>query len=236
MYMCSAALKRYEGQGRNAADAPLLHWAIWDALYKAQTAMYGVISNYPNKLVGWCLRRVIYPFGSMFHVPSDDLGRSAARMLIEPSTDTNRGRERLTAGMYLPRAAAHEDVPAEPLAALEAALGAALGAEAVEAKLRAAQKDGRLPQMAHNAAMQAALDHHIISAEEAAHLARFERLRAEVVKVDHFSQDFDRATLATAHRNDAANAVTAASSASITAAHASAAGRAASTTAARSAA
>ena len=46
MYMCSAALKRYEGQGRNAADAPLLHWAIWNALYQAQTAMYGVMSNY----------------------------------------------------------------------------------------------------------------------------------------------------------------------------------------------
>lgn len=236
MYMCSAALKRYEGQGRNAADAPLLHWAIWNALYKAQTAMDGVISNYPNRLVGWCLRRVIYPFGSMFHVPSDDLGRNAARMLIEPSTDTNRGRERLTAGMYLPRAAANEDLPAEPLAALEAALGAALGAEAIEAKIRAAVKDGRLPQMAHNAQMQAALDHHIISAEEAAHLARFERLRAEVVKVDHFSQDFDRAALATAQRNDKANAVTAALSASITAAHASAAGHVASTTAASAAA
>ena len=236
MYMCSAALKRYEGQGRNAADAPLLHWAIWDALYKAQTAMDGVISNYPNKLAGWCLRRVIYPFGSMFHVPSDDLGRSAARMLIEPSTDTNRGRERLTAGMYLPRAGADEDVPTDPLAALEAALGAALGAEAVEAKLRAAQKDGRLPQMAHNAHMQTALDHQIISAAEAAHLARFERLRAAVVKVDHFSQDFDRAALVTAQRAASAAAVTAASSASITAAHASAAERAPGTTAARGAA
>ena len=236
MYMCSAALKRYEGQGRNTADAPLLHWAIWDALYKAQTAMYGVISNYPNKFVGWCLRRVIYPFGSMFHVPSDDLGRNAARMLIEPSTDTHRGRERLTAGMYLPRAGAHEDLPAEPLATLEAALGAAPGAEAVDAKIRAAQKDGRLPQMAHNATMQAAVDAHIISTAEAAHFVRFERLRAEVVKVDHFSQDFDRAILATAQRADTANAITAASSASITAAHASAGERAAHTAAARAAA
>ena len=110
---------------------------------------------------------------------------------------------------------------------LKAALGAALGAEAIEAKIRAAQKDGRLPQMAHNAQMQAALDTHIISSAEAAHFARFERLRAEVVKVDHFAQDFDRAALATAHRTGAANAITAASSASITAAHASAAVRAA---------
>ena len=196
MYMCSAALKRYEGQGRNAADAPLLHWAIWDALYKAQTAMYGVMSNYPNRLVGWCLRRVIYPLGSMFHVPSDDLGRQAARLLIEPSSDTNKGRDRLTAGMYLPAPGAGEDIPAEPLAALEAALGAALGAEAVDAKLREAHKAGRLPQMAHNDAVRRALAEGIITAEEVAGLERFTRLRAEVVRVDHFAQDFERAQLA----------------------------------------
>ena len=139
---------------------------------------------------------MIYPFGSMFHVPSDDLGRLAARLLIEPSSDTNKARDRLTAGMYLPRARAGEDVPSEPLAALEAALGAALGAEAVEAKLRAAVKDNRLPQMEHNAQMRKALDDNIITADEAAHLARFERLRAEVVRVDHFPQDFERSALA----------------------------------------
>ena len=202
MYMCSAALKRYEGQGRNHADAPLLHWALWDALYKAQTAMYGVISNYPNKFVGWCLRRVIYPLGAMFHAPSDDLGRVAARLLIEASSDTNKGRDRLTAGIYLPRTqmgnAPGEEVPSEPLAALEAALAAAPGAEAAEAKIRGAQKSGHLPQMEHNALMQRAQDAGVITAEEAAHLARFERLRAEVIRVDHFPQDFGRSEMSMA--------------------------------------
>ena len=198
MYMCSAALKRYEGQGRNHADAPLLHWALWDALYKAQTAMYGVISNYPSRFTGWCLRRVIYPLGAMFHAPSDDLGRIAARLLIEASSDTNKGRDRLTAGIYLPKMQAHEDLPSEPLAALEAALAAAPGAEATEAKIRGAQKSGNLPQMEHNALLQRAQDAAVITAEEAAHLARFERLRAEVIRVDHFPQDFGRSEMSMA--------------------------------------
>ena len=30
MYLCSATLKRYESEGRQAEDAPLMHWAIWD--------------------------------------------------------------------------------------------------------------------------------------------------------------------------------------------------------------
>ena len=89
-------------------------------------------------------------------------------------------------------------MPTEPLAALEAALAAAPAAEAVEAKLRGAQKAGQLPQIEHNALVQRAQEAGVISAAEAAHLAWFECLRAEVVRVDHFPQDFERHMLATA--------------------------------------
>ena len=37
-------------EGRQAADAPLMHWAIWDAMFKAQNAFEGVISNFPNRV------------------------------------------------------------------------------------------------------------------------------------------------------------------------------------------
>ena len=35
---CSATLKRYEDEGRAGEDLPLMHWAMRDALYKAQQA------------------------------------------------------------------------------------------------------------------------------------------------------------------------------------------------------
>jgi hypothetical protein len=61
MYLMSATLKRYEAEGRQTADAPLMHWAIWDAMYKAQQAFDGVIAtNYPNKFVGWLLQKLIF--------------------------------------------------------------------------------------------------------------------------------------------------------------------------------
>jgi len=182
--LCSAALKRYEGQGRHATDAPLLHWAIWDTLYRAQTALDGAIANYPNRLVAWGLRRVVYPLGRMFHAPSDDLGARAARILIAPSTDENRARERLTAGMYLPKS------ETEPLGALEAALEAALAAEGVEQKLRAAQREGQIGGPDHAALVEDAAAKGIIRLEERETLARYARLRDEVVRVDHFPQDF----------------------------------------------
>jgi acyl-CoA dehydrogenase len=95
----SATLKRYEAEGRQAADAPLMHWAIWDAMFKMQNAFEGVISNYPNRFIAALLHWYIFPLGRPYEVPSDKLGHEVAQTLIEPSAT----RDRLTAGMYVPR-------------------------------------------------------------------------------------------------------------------------------------
>ncbi len=184
MYLCSAALKRYEGQGRHATDAPLLHWAIWDTLYHAQIALDGAIANYPNRLVAWGLRRVVYPLGRMFHAPSDHFGGRAARILIEPANEQNRARDRLTAGMYLPKS------ETDPVGALEAALVAAVQAEAVEAKLRGAAREKTIAGADHAALLADAAAKGIVSLAEQEALVRYARLRDEVVKVDDFPQDF----------------------------------------------
>ncbi len=185
MYLCSATLKRFEEDGRQGADAPLLHWSMQDALYRIQEALRGVVSNFPNALLNWGLRRVVFPLGANLAPPSDELGHRVARLLIAPSAT----RDRLTAGMYLP---ANED---EGIGCLEAALVAAIKAEAIDAKIRTAQKaktiSGRTPAELVGAALAAG----IISADEHAHLERTATLRDEVIRVDHFPQDFGRAAL-----------------------------------------
>ena len=98
MYLCSATLKRYEDEGRQEADAPLMHWAIWDAMYKAQTAFEGVISNFPNRMIAAVMRAIVFPLGRPYVIPSDKLGHDVAKLLLEPSAT----RDRLTAGMHLP--------------------------------------------------------------------------------------------------------------------------------------
>ena len=134
MYLCSATLRRYEAEGRQQADAPLMHWAIWDAMFKAQNAFEGVISNFPNRFIAAVMRRVVFPLGRPYVVPSDKLGHEVARLLIEPSA----ARDRLTAGVYL------SDAADNPVAQIERALTATVAAEPIEAKLRAAVKDGRV--------------------------------------------------------------------------------------------
>ncbi|MCG6875393.1 MAG: acyl-CoA dehydrogenase [Betaproteobacteria bacterium] len=180
MYLASAVLKRFEGEGRQAADAPLLHWAIWDCMYRAQNALEGVISNYPSRAVSWVLRRIIFPIGRPYVVPSDKLGHEVARLLIEPSAT----RDRLTAGMYLP------SDQNDPFAILERALDATIAAESIEKRIRAAQKEGRVSGATAEALADAARAAGIIEEAERESLRTAAALRDEVIRVDDFPPDF----------------------------------------------
>jgi acyl-CoA dehydrogenase len=184
MYLCSATLRRYEAEGRQHADAPLLHWAMWDAMFKAQTAIEGVISNFPNRFVAAIMRRVVFPLGRPYVVPSDKLGQKVARILIEPSA----ARDRLTAGMYISRS------PDNPLALIERALMAAVAAEPIEAKLRAAAREGRIdgklpPGAGLDALVARAQAAGVITGVEGATVLAARDLTAKVIRVDDFAAD-----------------------------------------------
>jgi acyl-CoA dehydrogenase len=180
MYLCSATLKRFEDEGRQEADTPLMHWAIWDAMFKAQNAFEGVIANFPSGPVRWLLARFIFPLGRPYVVPSDRLGHEVAKLLIAPSAT----RDRLTAGMYLP------SDEQDPLGCLEAALDAAIRAEGIEARIRAAQKAGEIAGATPEELARAALERRVVNGAEHAELARAQRLRDRVIQVDDFPQDF----------------------------------------------
>jgi acyl-CoA dehydrogenase len=180
MYLCSAALKRYEDEGRSRADKPLLDWAIWDAMFRAQNAFEGVISNYPSRVVAWWLRRILFPLGRPYVVPSDRLGHEVAKLLIEPSAT----RDRLTAGMYVTKG------EADIIGKLEAALEAAVAAEPIERKLRDARDAGKI---GGDDPAREGLAAGVIGADEHAVLARATRLRDDVIRVDDFPADLSLA-------------------------------------------
>jgi acyl-CoA dehydrogenase len=192
MYLCSATLKRYEAEGRQQGDAPLMHWAIWDAMFKAQNAFEGVISNFPNRFIAALMRRVVFPLGRPYVVPSDRLGHEVARILIEPSAS----RDRLTAGMYLSSA------PDNPVAQVERALAATIAAEPIEAKVRAAVKDGRVdaklpPGAGVDVLVARAEAAGAITAAEAAAVLAARELTAVVIRVDDFAQDLGASEMQT---------------------------------------
>jgi acyl-CoA dehydrogenase len=184
LYLASATLKLYEAEGRQKADAPLMHWAIWDAMFKAQTALEGVISNFPNRFLAAVLRRMIFPLGRPYVVPSDRLGHDVAKLLIEPSAT----RDRLTDGVFLSKSADN------PVALIERALAAIMTAEPVEAKIRVAAKAGRIdaklpPGGGIDVLAARAQAAGVIDAAEAQAIATARELTAKVIRVDDFAQD-----------------------------------------------
>jgi acyl-CoA dehydrogenase len=179
LYLCSTTLKRYEIDGRQAADAPLMNWAIWDALFKAQNALEGVISNFPSRIIATGLRLLVFPLGRPYVVPSDELGHQVAQLLIEPSAT----RDRLTSGMYLPK------VETDVIGAIDLALETTIAAEPIEARIREALKTGRISAKVGDDRAAAAQAAGVISADELALVRRAKRLADEIVRVDDFAQD-----------------------------------------------
>jgi acyl-CoA dehydrogenase len=172
MYLVSATLKRYEDQGRLKADLPLVRWAVRDALHRAQEAIEGILSNFPVKAVATLLRWTVFPSGKRLRPPLDSRNRECARIALEPGAT----RDRLTAGMYLPRGE-------HATAVLEAAFLAAVAGEPIDRKLREARKQG----------LENVLS--VLTPQELVQWEKKEALRKQVIKVDDFPQDFGRAEL-----------------------------------------
>jgi len=182
LYMMSATVKRFHDDGCPEEDLPLLTWALYDSSFKMQVALDGVLANFPSRPIAWALRQLAFPKGLTLTAPHDKWVSRVAKLLIEPGPV----RDRLTAGIYQPR---KED---DLVGRLEFAMEAAIKAEPLEAKIRAAQKEGRLDQRTLPERREAALKGGILTQEEFEHLARTDRLRRDVIMVDDFPTDLSR--------------------------------------------
>jgi acyl-CoA dehydrogenase len=184
LYLVSATLKHYEDQ-REPQDLPLLRWSVRDALYRAQQAIDQVLSNFPVKSLATALRWALFPLGMPFRPPLDARNRECAAIALEPGA----ARDRLTAGMYVPKG---DDATGR----LEQAFLAAVACEAIDEKLRKAVKKGKVSPQPGTDVGLLCREKGIISADEHAQWQKKEALRRSVIQVDDFPQDFGRAELA----------------------------------------
>ena len=196
LYLCSAALKRFEDDGRPIADLPLLHWSVQDALYRMQLAFEGLLNNFPGKAAtASFLRFMVFPLGTAFSPPSDKVSHEVAKLMLS----AGEARDRLTEGIFIP------DSADEPLNVLEQALQCAEVCDAVEAKLRAAVKTGRIPAEGEEK-ISAALKQRVITSNELELMAGMKSLRRRVIMVDDFPPDFGRNSTASANATESAPA------------------------------
>jgi len=178
MYLASATLKRYDDEGRNEADLPLVHWGVQDALHQAEVAMDELLRNFPNRMVAGALRCVIFAGGHHCPAPSDKLDHKLAKLLQLPSAT----RTRLGRGQYL-APSAHN-----PAGQLEQALQDVMAAEVIHDRLCQQQKK-HLSFTRLDALAQRALKEGWIDQNEAQVLIRAEASRLKAINVDDFAPE-----------------------------------------------
>ena len=185
LYLSSCALKFYDERGQQKDELPLLKWALYDCAFKIQVAMDGILKNFPNRPVAWVMRRLVFPKGMTLIQPSDQLGHEVAKILITPCA----ARDRLVAGMYLP------DDENDIMGQLNAAMNAVVAAEPIEAKVRVAQKAGRISAKQQDEIFEEAKSLSVITDTELALWKRARVLTKEVIRVDDFDKNFGLAVV-----------------------------------------
>ncbi len=96
LYLLSAALKRWQDEGRQDSDLPVLAYCMEQGFATMAARLDAILANLPNRFVAAILRIVILPFGADTRGPGDALKTACARLLLEPSP----ARDRLTAGIF----------------------------------------------------------------------------------------------------------------------------------------
>ena len=90
LYLLSAVLKRWEDEGRQEADLPLVAWCAEDGFATIETALDEMFANFPNRPAAWLLRFLMLPFGVARRGPPDRLTQACAEILLEPSATRDR--------------------------------------------------------------------------------------------------------------------------------------------------
>jgi len=178
LYLTSATLKRFNDEGRQHDDLPLVRWATQDSLYKAQVAIDELINNFPNKIVAKLLRVTIFPLGTWLSKPSDITDHQVAKLLQTPS----ESRSRLGQGQYLTQ---HGD---NVFGQLELTLTNVLASEPIFNKICQALGK-KLPFLQLDKVAEKGLALKIITEDEAELLRTTEQGRLAAINVDDFDND-----------------------------------------------
>ncbi|ELY6244295.1 acyl-CoA dehydrogenase FadE [Cronobacter universalis] len=178
LYLASAVLKRYDDEGRQEADLPLVHWGVQDALHQAEQAISDLLRNFPNGAVAGLLSLAIFPAGRRYDAPSDKLDHKLAKILQTPSAT----RSRIGRGQYL--------TPSEhnPVGLLEQALLEVMAADPVHQRI-CKEMGKNLPFTRLDELAKRALKEGRINEDEAAILIRAEESRLRSINVDDFEPD-----------------------------------------------
>ncbi|MVT63718.1 acyl-CoA dehydrogenase [Bradyrhizobium pachyrhizi] len=168
LYLLSAALKRWQDEGRQQEDLPALQWCMASGFKTIENRFAEIFANLPNRPVAWLLKFLIQPFGARVTGPTDRVVQQCAQLVLSPSA----ARDRLT-----PDLAFVEDDGG--IARLEKAFRLVTEAEDAAKQLRAARL--------HD--WKEAVKKGVITEADGEKLAAAHEAVAKVIEVDDFAPE-----------------------------------------------
>lgn len=166
LYLMSAALKRWEDEGRQEADLPVLRYAAEDTFARIRRSLDEVLANMPSRMAARLVRFLTVPGGSN-RGPSDDLTKDCAELLYEPSAT----RDRITRNVY-------RGCGADGICDLNDAFEKVCATEPLREKLKASGKT-----------LEEAGKSGPLTGEDVARLREAEEAVAKVIAVDDFAPE-----------------------------------------------
>ena len=168
LYLLSAALKRWQDEGRQQMDFAALEWCMMSGFKTIENRLAEIIANLPNRFVAGILKFIVQPVGARVLGPSDLAIHYCAQMILEPSEE----RDRLTPNL------SHVDDD-RGLARLEKAFLLVTSAEDIAKRMRVAKvRDWK-----------EAVTRGIISQTEGDQIAAAQAATAAVIEVDDFAPE-----------------------------------------------
>jgi acyl-CoA dehydrogenase len=178
LYLLSAALKRFEDEGRQQIDFAVLEWCMHTGFRTIEMRFAEILANFPNRFVAGFLKFIVQPYGARTLGPSDLVTRLCALLILEPGA----ARERLTPDL------AHVDDD-RGFARLEKAFALVTAADGIAKRLRTSKiKDWK-----------DAVTKGVITQAEGEQLSAAQRAAAAVIAVDDFAPE----ELSPAHKKPA---------------------------------
>jgi acyl-CoA dehydrogenase len=193
LYLLSTILKRYEDDGRPAGDRLVVDYCARNCLHRFDTALRGVIDNFPVWWAACLMGPLVLPFG-MRRPAKDRQGKDIVRLALQPGAF----RDRLTRDIFT----GDGD---EGTALLEQTLAKVVACEEAEKKLERAIRKGEVKRFYNNDWIKEAETKGVLSADEVRELAELRDMVARAIAVDDFAaSELTRAQTNSEDEGDAA--------------------------------
>ena len=177
LYLMSAALKRFEDDGRPQSDLLFVKWAMVNGLHRIQDAFEAILQNYTVRPIAWLMGWILFPFGRHFEPVRDRLERDMVRSILVPGEI----RDRLTRGVFI------SSQERDPIRNLENAFVNAARADEVWQKMREGERSGRIDRGYGEAYYAQALQAGVIDERDRDFIVEHEAAVRRVIDVDDFA-------------------------------------------------